>query len=767
MDRPIVVALAGNPNAGKTTIFNNLTGARQHVGNYPGITVDKKTGETSFDGQRVLIVDLPGTYSLTAYSQEEIVARRMLADEKPDVVLHVVDSGALERNLYLTVQLMELGIPVVLALNMMDEVRRRGDSIDNDALSHLLGLPVVETVGRTGLGVQAALKAAVELARAQKGSPWKPLEISYGSDLDPALTALTAEVEKSLAENPDAGAAMAFPPRWTALKYLESDRDVRESPIFSGETASRMNAVCQSAAKHLNDTLHSYPEAVIADFRYGYIASILRQGVIIRHAESHHRRHLSDHIDQVLTHQLVGPLIMIGIFYCIYQIAFTFGSYPMDLVDGFFGWLGGVVSGLLDDGLLKSLIVAGIIKGVGGVLTFVPLILIMFLLIAFLEDSGYMARIAYMLDRVFRFFGLHGSSVMPYIIGGGIAGGCAVPAVMATRTLRSPKEKLATLLTVPFMACGAKIPVFTLLVGAFFAQEQQATVMLLITLTGWGMALLSARILRSTIIAGEPTPFVMELPPYRLPTLRGLLLHTWERGWQYIKKAGTIILAISILIWAAMTFPGLPADQEKQFAAARTTAEAKVKSAEDALAAVKKAAGTPAEADRKGAEEKAGDAPKTPEEEALAEARGELEAATNEHLSAALRNSLAGRIGTALEPVTQYAGFEWRTNIALLGGFAAKEVLVSTLGTAYSLGEVDPEEAEPLAEQIKADNNWNKANAVSLLVFVLLYAPCVVTVVAMKNETGGWRWPIFSLIFSTGLAYGMAVLVYQVGKALL
>ncbi len=771
MERPIVVALAGNPNAGKTTIFNAITGARQHVGNYPGITVDKKVGETTLDGQRVLLVDLPGTYSLTAYSEEEVVARRMLSEEKPDVVLHVVDSSALERNLYLTVQLMELGIPVVVALNMMDEVRRRGDSIDKEALSRRLGVPVVETVGRTGVGVQNALKTALDQASAKKGQTWQPLKISYGSDLDPVLSELTADVEKSLAEQQGAQAETAFPPRWIALKFLESDLVIRESSLFSKETAARMDALCQSAAKHLSDTLQSYPEAVIADFRYGYISSILRQGVISRHADVHHRRDFSDRVDRVLTHTLFGPLIMVGIFYCIYQIAFTLGSFPMDLVDDAFGWLGESVAGALDDGMLKSLLASGVIKGVGGVLTFVPLILIMFLLIALLEDSGYMARIAYMLDRVFRLFGLHGSSVMPYIISGGIAGGCAVPGVMATRTLRSPKEKLATLLTVPFMACGAKIPVFTLLVGAFFAKDKQATVMLLITLTGWGLALLSARLLRSTVIQGEPTPFVMELPPYRLPTLRGLLLHTWERGWQYIKKAGTIILAISILLWAAMTFPALPDVQEKQFTATRTVAEEKLKTAEDELAAIKKTAGSGVEAkEEKGKEGEKGEekeTPKTPEEEAVAAAKEELDTLKNEHLSASLRHSVAGRIGTALEPVTKYAGFEWRTNIALLGGFAAKEVLVSTLGTAYSLGEVDPEEAEPLADQIKADPHWNKANAASLMIFVLLYAPCVVTIVAMKAETGGWRWPIFSLVFSTALAYVVAVAVYQVGKTLI
>lgn len=725
--KPITVALAGNPNAGKTTIFNAITGARQHVGNYPGITVDKKTGSADVDGETVFVVDLPGTYSLTAYSEEEVVARKMLTEEKPDVVLHVIDAGALERNLYLTVQLLELGVPVVLALNMMDEVRKRGDSIDTRRLSRLLGVPVVETVGRTGTGIGEAMRAAVAVGKEFKGKPWQTRVISYGTDIDPVLEKLTAEVRSHL-DGKGEGEPVPYPPRWIALKFLEKDPDIRESGVLSREMLAKMDKEYDVLSRHLSDTLQTYPEATIADFRYGYISGLLRQELVVTHKDAVARRNFTDRVDRLLTHNLLGIFMMALVFYLVYEIAFTLGAYPMDLVESFFGWLGEVAEQSLPDGLLKSLIVSGIIGGVGGVLTFVPLILIMFLLIAFLEDSGYMARIAYMLDRVFRFFGLHGSSIMPYIISGGIAGGCAVPGVMGTRTLHSPKEKLATMLTLPFMACGAKIPVFLLLVGAFFSEENQAAIMLGITFTGWGMALLSAWVLRSTIIRGEPTPFVMELPPYRIPTLRGLLLHTWERGWQYLKKAGTVILAISIVLWAMMTFPGLPDDIAAGYDEKIAVAEEK------------------AETD---------------------EGKEALTALENEKQQAALRHSVAGRIGIALEPLSEYAGFEWKTNIALLGGFAAKEVLVSTLGTAYSLGAVDPEEADSLISMIQTDPHWNKANAASLIVFVLLYAPCMVTIVAMRSETNSWRWPLFSLFASTVLAYALAVAVYQVGKTLL
>ena len=763
--KPITVALAGNPNAGKTTMFNAITGARQHVGNYPGITVDKKTGETTLDGETINIVDLPGTYSLTAYSEEEVVARRMLTEEKPDVVLHVVDSSALERNLYLTVQLLELGIPVVLALNMMDEVHKRGDNIDTKRLSALLNLPVVETVGRTGIGVTEALRAAVAVGKEHKGKPWQPRVISYGTDIDPVLNEMAAEIESSLAQRCKRDEVI-YPSRWIALKYLENDPDIRESGLLPDDEKSRLGALYDELARHLSGTLQTYPEATIADFRYGYISGLLRQDVITRHKDVAARRNLSDLVDRYLTHNLLGIVAMAAVFYVVYQIAFSLGAYPMDLVGDFFGWLSDTVGEAMDDGLLKSLIVSGIIDGVGGVMEFVPLIFIMFFLIAFLEDSGYMARIAYMLDRVFRFFGLHGSSIMPYIISGGIAGGCAVPGVMATRTLRSPKEKLATMLTLPFMACGAKIPVFLLVVGAFFAEDNQAAIMLSITFAGWAIALLSARVLRSTLITGPATPFVMELPPYRLPTLRGLLLHTWERGWQYLKKAGTIILAISIVVWALMTFPGLPEDVEKDFDARIAAATEKVEEADKAYAPIRELAAKDGAGETAEAGEKA-KTPKSPEEVAYTEAKDALEKLENEKNGAALRSSVAGRIGTALEPVSKYAGFEWRTNIALIGGFAAKEVLVSTLGTAYSLGEVDPEEAESLATRIQNDPHWNKANAASLLIFVLIYAPCVVTIAAMRAETQTWRWPLFSLLASTGLAYVLSVIVYQVGKTLI
>jgi ferrous iron transport protein B len=557
-------------------------------------------------------------------------------------------------------------------------------------------------------------------------------------------------------------------------------------------------------------------------------------------------------MDMVLTNRFLGPLIMLGVLYAMYFLTIEIGDYPLGWVENFFAWLDGFVGDHLADGMLKSMITAGVIGGVGGVLGFVPLIMIMFLLISFMEDSGYMARVAYMWDRIFRFFGLHGASIMPFIISGGIAGGCAVPGVMATRTLRSPRERLATILTAPFMACGAKMPVFLLFVGIFF-EENKALIIFLLSLAGWVAALLVARLLRSTLIRGESTPFVMELPPYRLPTFSGICIHTWERTWQYIKKAGTIILAISILLWAAMTFPALPDDVAAGFAEKKAPLEEQLdaypyKRLSDEIGGLEEEMAGLGANDPKAAELKtrideltgqrnalpaailqaeidqlteqmdalpedpaadslreqvekhnealemlkpddagadvlrrqlgelnatlekspsgalgAAIAKKQEERDALPEIQLEAQIAEidNEESAESLRRSYAGRLGIALEGITAPAGFDWRTNIALVGGIAAKEVVVSTLGTAYALGEVG-EDDHSLAHSIRIDSHWTTANAVALLLFTLLYSPCFVTLVMIKQESGAWKWLFFSLVFNLTLAYGIAVAAYQI-----
>lgn len=731
------IALAGNPNAGKTTLFNVLTGAHQHVGNYPGVTVEKKEGIYFHNGYNIHIVDLPGIYSLTAYSLEEVVARDFLVDERPEVVIDIVDASNLERNLYLAIQFFEMGIPVCIALNMIDVAKDRGIEINAGKLSNLLGVPVVPTIARTGRGKKELMDAVDRIVREKK--KWNPLIISYGYDIDRALLTMEEEI------NANKFLTDTCPSRWVALKYMENDEQIlskgnKQDPALS----TKLEKIVKKVYAHLEGTLDTYPEAMIADQRYGYINSILKQGVISQQYDQN-RLYTSDKIDKIVTHRFLGPLIMFAVIMGLYHFTFTYSEVPVGLLEGFLKWFGKMASILLPEGLFKSLIISGIIDGVGGVLGFVPLIMFMFFGIAILEDSGYLARMAFMLDRVFSIFGLHGSSVMAFIVSGGIAGGCAVPGVMATRTLKSTRERMATLLTVPFMNCGAKLPLFALLIGTFFAQNE-AMMMFIITLIAWSGALLVAKLLRLTVIKGVSTPFVMELPPYRFPTFKGLLIHTWERTWQYIKKAGTIILGISIIIWAMMTFPGLPDSKIQEFEEQRETIMATVPpSVAQELKTLNENTELSAE---------------------VQNMKDLLAVIDSKEAEAGLINSIAGRIGIALESISKWAGFDWRTNIALVGGFAAKEVIVSTLGTAYSLGGVDPETAGSLSETLANDPNWTPLVALSLIIFTIFYAPCFVTVVCIAKEAGSWKWGAFSIMFNTLLAFILATLIFQIGSAM-
>jgi ferrous iron transport protein B len=731
MKDKITMALAGNPNAGKTTLFNLLTGSRQHVGNYPGITVDYKEGHFTHADQKIVLTDLPGTYSLTAYSVEELVARDYLVNRKPQVVINIVDSSNLERNLYLTCQFLELGVPMIIALNMIDVAKDRGIEVQSDRLASLLGIPVIPIVARTGQGKEQLINQAIAIARGNR--TWQPLEISYGDDLDAAIMSLISRMDQS------SFLVDMYPSRFTAIKYLENDDQIMTRGRETNPTVSEsLESLVTQVSDHLVKTMDVFPEAIIADHRYGFIKSIIRQGVVT-HTFDTDRLYTSDRIDKVVTNRLLGPVIMLGILFGLYKITFSWSELPVNWLQGFFTWLDTLIANHLADGLFKSMITSGVVHGVGGVLGFVPLIMFMFFGIALLEDSGYLARVAFMMDRIFRIFGLHGSSVMPFIISGGIAGGCAVPGVMAARTLRSPKERLATLLTVPFMNCGAKLPVLALLIGTFFS-DKKSWYMFFFTVLSWVVALLSAKLFRSTVLRGIPTPFVMELPPYRFPTLRGLLIHTWERTWQYIKKAGSVILGISILIWATMTFPGLSSEKIAAFEQQRISVRDGFQS--DVSPLTEKQNIQPSDKAAK-----------------LAKLLKEID---NNQAEETLRNSTAGKVGIALEAVSRYAGFDWRTNIALIGGFAAKEIIVSTLGTAYSMGRIDSKESTPLGKRLQQDHNWNRVVAVAVLIFIMFYSPCFVTIICIARESS-WKWAFFSMAFNTVFAFTMAVVIYQVG----
>ncbi len=694
MPREIKIALAGNPNSGKTTIFNGLTGARQHVANYPGVTVEVKEGSIRRDDLLIHFVDLPGTYSLAAYSPDEVAARNYLIGNRPDVVIHVVDSSNLERNLFLTVQLLELGIPLIIALNMSDVALSRGIAIDSDNLSTLLGVPVIETVGTKNRGIPELLEAAVDTALTT--SEWIPRRLTYGPSADTALEELLGIItERHILED-------VVPPWWLAIRLLEGDSHAIERVESSeGEKCDIIRR-----ARELSQTIEALmgeeTDSIIADHRYGFAAGVVRECVTRTMPD---RIYLSDKADRIMTHRLLGPLILIAVLWGMYQFTFSISSIPVSWVGGIFEWLHQVAWNTIPAGLIRSMVVSGIIDGVGGVVGFVPLIMFMFFFIALLEDSGYMARVAFIMDRIFRKFGLHGNSIVPLIVSGGIGGGCAVPGIMATRTLRDPKERLATILSTPFMNCGAKLPIYAMLIDAFF-KRSEGTMLFILTVLSWAFALVSARLLRSTILKGESTPFVMELPPYRLPTMKTISIHTWERTWLYLKKAGTVILLASIIVWVMMTFPRLPEE------ASRGLSEGEVAQEE-------------------------------------------------------LAYSIAGRTGRFLEKFTKpLMGFDWRTDVALVGGFAGKEIVVSTLGTTYSLGEVDSGNSASLSERLASEPGWSPLTAFALILFTMLYVPCIATIAVIRRETRSWKWAGFATIYTTGVAALMATIAFQLGKLL-
>jgi len=717
----LTFALAGNPNSGKTTIFNNLVGAREHVGNWPGVTVEKKAGTIKTNDREIEIVDLPGTYSLTAFSLEEIIARDFIVEQKPGVVINIVDASNLERNLYLTVQLRELGAKIVVALNMHDLAVQRGIRIDAAKLEQLLGVAVVPTVGNKNKGMDALLQAALAVADGSKTLPAAP--IRYGKELEDHLTDLIVIAER------DGEPAQTYGAKWLALKALEKDKAVIEK-LERSPGWPKLSAELHKVEKHLEDIYDDTADTIIADARYGFIAGAVKEAV---KRPSENRLTVSDKIDQVVTNRFLGLPIFLIAMWLMFKLTFTVGEIPMGWLETLFAWLGGLFDPMTD-GLLKSLLVDGVIGGVGGVLGFFPLIIMLFLAIAFLEDSGYMARAAFGMDRVMNKVGLHGKSFIPMIVGFG----CTVPAIYATRTLENRKDRMITMLVAPLMSCGARLPVYVLLIGAFFAtksENYQANLLTGIYVLGIVLAIVMAKIFRQTILPGQGAPFVMELPPYRLPTFKGVLIHTWERGWLYLKKAGTVILAVSIILWAAMTFPGADnAEYQTLLERVETTYAAH------------------------------SDAGKTEALQAeYEEAKSALE---NTMASRDMEASIAGAIGKGMEPFIRPLGFDWRIGISLLAGFAAKEVVVGTMGTIYSLGGEENEESAPLREKIGKDPAYSPAMALALMVFTLIYLPCMVAMAAWHKEAGSrWKWTLFLIAYTTALAWIMSFAAYHVAPA--
>jgi ferrous iron transport protein B len=709
--RQITVALAGNPNSGKTTIFNNLTGANQHVGNFPGVTVEKKEGYVSHDGYKLKIVDLPGTYSLSTYSLEEIIARNFLIDQKPDVVVDIVDASNIERNLYLTTQIGELGVPIVIALNMSDMAMERGIIIDHKYLSRLLGIPVVPTIGNKKKGMKELLAAVIDTY--ENSAEFSPLTVNYGDDFQKEICKLCDIIsEDNIAPN-------SYKPNWLAVKLLEDDDEVKRF-VGRHEMADKILQTANDSRERLKALYREDPADIITDRRYGFISGACSEATSMT-AE---RRHdLSDAIDYILIHPTLGLPIFAGLMWLMFHLTFSLGAKPMEWIEWGIGRLSEFAAVLIPAGLFNSLVVDGVIGGVGGVIVFLPNIMLLFLAIALLEDTGYMARAAFVMDRIMHKIGLHGKSFIPMLIGFG----CTVPAYMGSRIIEDKTDRLITMHVTNFMSCGARLPVYILIGGAFW-QGNAGSVIFSVYALGIITAIVVVKILRSTRFKGLSSPLVMELPPYRVPTLRSLLLHMWERSWMYLRKAGTIILGISIIMWFLMTFP-----QKTTYSQDYDNLRQLTESAFNG--------GTISIMER------------------------DNQLIKYESLKAAedLEYSVAGRLGAFIEPVLKPLGLDWRLGIAIVAGFAAKEVIVSTMGTIYGVGETEAE-SEPLRASLAADPAYSKLKAYAFMVFVLLYMPCMAAMAVFIRETRSWKETLFQIGYTTALAWFMAMLVYQGGK---
>lgn len=667
------VALIGNPNSGKTTLFNALTGAHQKVGNWPGVTIEKKEGSRHFRGAELTFVDLPGTYSLSSYSMEETVVRDYLLGEKPDVVVQVVDSSNLERNLYLAVQLLELGLPLVMALNMWDEFQDKGFRLNLGLLSRLLGCRIVPTIGPKGYGLEALLDAVMATA-ATPDSDRRPLTVNYGPELETEVARLEVKVAASCELD-------GVPARWLALRLLEGDQEmlVRATPDLD-----RFGALRQSVDAAVDSLNKRYPEGLetlIADRRYGFIAGALQE-TFSRSALN--RREMSEYIDRVLTHRILGMPLFLLFLWLLFQATFTLGAIPQAWIGHGVKVLGNLLGKLLPAGPLNDLIAGGIIGGVGGVLVFLPNILILFLGISILEDTGYMARAAFLMDKLMHMLGLHGKSFIPLIMGFG----CGVPAIMATRALESRRDRLLTILLIPLMSCSARLPVYILFAGTFFPKHA-GNIIFLLYLFGVLTAILAGKLFSSTLLRSKGAPFVMELPPYRVPTARASLMHMWDRGSQYLRKMGTVILAASILVWFLGAFPRIG---------------------------------------------------------------GEKPAASQSYI---------GQFGRTIHPVMEPLGFNWQMDVSLLTGLVAKEVVVSTMGVLYGVGDQEKAQASDVLPNALRHAGIAPLSALAFMFFVLLYSPCLAAITAIWRETASWRWTFFSISYQTLLAWGVAFLVVQ------
>lgn len=694
----IRVALVGNPNCGKTSLFNIASGSHEHVGNYSGVTVDAKEGRFSYGGYSFILVDLPGTYSLSAYSPEELYVRKNLVEEMPDVVINVVDASNLERNLYLTTQIIDMNLRVVMALNMYDELKEKGDELDIRTLGHLLGMPVIPTISRNGKGIDQLFDTVIKIYETSDPQLARHIHINHGTELEKSIDRIKLLLQKNT------GIRYKYSTRYLAIKYLETDREI-EKVVEALPNRDEIIAARFEEQKRIEELLQTNTESAIVDAKYAFVQGALKE--TWHPFQGKRKRHtVTEKIDAVATNRWLAFPIFIFLLYLVFEGTFTLGEYPMGWIEWLVEKFSDFVGTYMPESILKDLVVDGIIGGVGSVLVFLPNILLLYMFISLLEDSGYMARAAFIMDKLMHKIGLHGKSFIPMIMGFG----CNVPAIMATRTIESPKSRLITMLIIPMMSCAGRLPVYILLVGAFFP-SYGSLVMLDIYGFGIVMAILSAKII-GRFMKDDDLPFVMELPPYRIPTAKSVFRHTWEKGKQYLHKMAGIILVCSIIIWFLGYFPN--------------------------------------------------------------HNRYDTVAQQQEH-------SFIGYIGKGIEPVLKPLGYDWRMGVGILSGIGAKELVVSTLGVMYSAEDEVPYDAVSSADTgIPADapeatggvsdtklqkalqKSITPAAALSFMVFVLLYFPCVATFVAIRQESGGWKWAIFSAVYTIVLAWTMAFIVYRI-----
>lgn len=781
----IRIALAGNPNCGKTTMFNNITGAKQHVGNYAGVTVEKKEGYTKFDGHELLFIDLPGTYSLTARSLDELVARNVIVNDNPDVIVNVLDASNLERNLYLAAQLVELEKPMVIALNMADVAEDMGIKYDLKKMAEMTGATIVSTVGRTNIGTKDLLAATVSVAASQKAPG---VTINYGDLLEGKISELVELLKQA--------GTVTYPLRWVAVKLLEKDADVI-GKVMRFENTEAVIEKAKAIREEIKDQVDL--DVVFQEYRHRFAVEVYNACLTQAPTQLETR---SDRYDKILTHRILGLPIFMVVMWLLFNFVNTVGAIPQGWIEDGFTALQAWVVTVIPAGQLQSLISDGIIAGVGAVLSFVPLILLLFLGISFLEDTGYMARAAFVIDRVMRACGLHGKSFIPLLLGFG----CSVPSVMGARILDNYKDRMVTILITPFMSCSARLPVYTLFAAAFFPPEWAGTVVFGVYALGIVFGIVFAKIFRKYLFAGEAEPFVMELPPYHLPTLKATLTHMFERGIMYLKKAGTFILSASILVWFITSYP-MDVEYSKDYDALHdqvaqtyemkdaetlahfgiTTDEQKdqVNEIVDNMKSTVADATTQAEGAGEAAPEieveDDSEAPELfndikdenkdlfPAAWAMYKNSANLDAENDkldkEQASEKLEQSYAASFGKAINPVLKPLGFDWKMGVSLVAGLAAKEVVVSTLGTIYAVGG-DTDHPQALTDYLQNDPHFTPLIALTLMLFILIYPPCIAALAVIKRETGSWKWMLFMFFYENAFAWIACFIFYNIGLAL-